>query len=461
MIKFGTDGWRAIMADEFTFSNLRKVAKAIAYYIVTHKLQKKPLIIGYDSRFLSDKFAEEVAKVAEYAGISCLFCERDTPTPVVAWSIKDRKACGAVMMTASHNPYKYNGIKFIPHYAGPAGEEITKELERNSNRDVDLPPAAKRGTTVRFEPRERYISYLSSLIDFNIIEQRGLSVVCDPMFGSGREYLDLILERHKCRTEEIHGYRDVLFAGGNPEPEDKRLGELKKKVVELSADLGLANDGDADRFGIVDEKGVFYSANHIIPLLLDYLVTERGLRGVVVRSLGTTHMIDAVAKLHNIKVYETPIGFKYIAKIMMREDVIIGGEESGGLSILGHIPEKDGILANLLVCEMVSRKNKPLSEIWKELVKKIGKYELLREKIKLSEERKNELLDELTEDPPKKIAGIKVKETKFIDGAKFYLEDGSYLLVRPSGTEPLIRIYGESRSKETLLKIKEYVKSLL
>lgn len=449
------------MAEEFTFQNLRKVAKAIAYYIVNKKLQDRPLIIGYDPRFLSDKFAEEVAKIAEFAGINCLFCERDTPTPVVAWSIKDRKACGAVMLTASHNPYQYNGIKFIPHYAGPAGEEITRELEKNANHDIDLKPAARKGVIERFEPRERYLSYLSSLIDFNIIKEGRLKVVCDPMFGSGRGYLDLILERQGAITEEIHGRRDVLFGGGSPEPEGKRLAELSEKVKELKADLGLACDGDADRFGVVDEKGEFYSANQIITLLFEYLVSERGLRGSVVRSLGTTHMIDEVARLHDIKVHETPVGFKYIARIMMKEEVIIGGEESGGLSILGHIPEKDGILANLLVCEMISKRKRSLSRIWAELEEKIGKFYMLRKKVKLQEDKKVKLMSELNDQPPKNIAEIKVKEAKFIDGAKFYLEDGSYLLIRPSGTEPLIRVYAESRSEETLSKIKEYVKSLL
>jgi len=455
MIKFGTDGWRAIISDEFTFDNVKKVAQAIACYIHNHKLSGKPIIIGYDARFLADKFAEKVAYVMENAGIDCYLCERDTPTPVVAWEVKDRGACGAVMLTASHNPPQYCGIKFIPDYAGPANEAITKEIEANLAQSVNF-DGKRKGKIERFEPRERYFKYIERFFDLDVVKEAKLKVVIDPMYGSGRDYLERILLRFGCVTEEIHGYRDVLFGGQNPEPEEKTLQELIAKVRELKADLGLALDGDADRFGIVDELGNFYSANQTIAMIFEYLIAEKGYTGSVARSIATTHMIDAIAKLHNIKVKETPVGFKYIAEVMMKENVILGGEESGGLTIKGHIPEKDGLLADLLVVEMVAKRKKPLSKIWEDLKAKIGTFEDRRSKIELSEEKKNSLIGALKKSPPSMIGGIKVAEVKTLDGVKIILEDGSWFLIRPSGTEPLIRLYSESKDNGTLDKINQF-----
>ena len=464
MIKFGTDGWRAIISDEFTFENVRRVAKAIALYLINNKKTDKPLIIGYDPRFLADKFAFEVAKVMEESGIDVLLPNRDMPTPVIAWSIKYVKptgACGAVMLTASHNPSQYCGIKFIPEYAGPANETITKELESNSNKDIIIPTPKKKGTIDHFNPKEAYFEYLSKFIDFSVIKKAGLKIVYDSMFGSGRDFTDAILEKNGCNVVAINNYRDVLFGGQNPEPSDELLGDLKKKVIEEKALLGLANDGDADRFGIVDELGDFYSANQIISMIFDYLVTVKAQKGSVVRSIATTSMIDEIALGHGIKVHETPVGFKYIAEIMMKEDVIIGGEESGGLSIKGHIPEKDGVLADLLVTEMVSRLGKPLSQIWKDLVKKIGPYEGRRGKLELSDEKKKEVMDLLKNKPPSKVGELKVSKVKTIDGVKIILEDNSWFVVRPSGTEPLVRIYAESKNPKSLDAIDNYLKTLV
>jgi len=292
MIKFGTDGWRAIISEEFTFDNVKKVTRAIALYLINHGFANKPLIVGYDPRFLADKFAETVVKVMEEAGINCLLTERDTPTPVVAWSVQDKKAAGAVMITASHNPAEYCGIKFIPDYAGPAGEEITKELQENSNNDLTLPTPKQKGTSERFEPRERYIAYLETFIDVELIKRAKLKVVYDSMHGSGRGYVDKILQGYSCQVEALHSNRDVLFGGSNPEPSDEHLGELKQKVVELKANVGLANDGDADRFGVVDEKGGFLHANQILPLIFYYLITEKGFTGSVVRSVATSNFVD-------------------------------------------------------------------------------------------------------------------------------------------------------------------------
>jgi phosphomannomutase len=445
MIKFGTDGWRAIISDEFTFANVRKVATAIALYLINHNHSKKPVIIGYDPRFLADKFAEEVARVLTEAGISCYLAERDTPTPVIAWAVKDKKAAGAVMLTASHNPGQYCGIKFIPDYAGPAHDAITLEIQENSNKDVVLPKADKIGKAERFDPRQRYIKYIESFVDPAAIRRAKLKVACDPMHGAGRGYLDKILQNMGCKTEEIHETRDVLFGGRNPEPSDENLEELKSNVLELSANVGLANDGDADRFGIVDEKGKFLNANQVLSLVFNYLVLEKRFKGVVARSVATTHLIDRIAGKHKIKVFETPVGFKHIAQVMMKEDVIIGGEESGGLSIKGHIPEKDGILANLLIVDMIAKLGKPLSEIWNDLAAAEGEMHTERVDITLSEKDKNKFMDKLIKETPQELAGVK----------------GSWVLVRPSGTEPLLRIYAESDKKEKVAAIVDAIKWLI
>lgn len=461
MIKFGTDGWRAIISDEFTFANVNKVAKAIALYLINHGFSKKPLIIGYDPRFLADKFAEEIAKVMEDAGIDCYLVERDTPTPVVAWEVKDKKAAGAVMLTASHNPAEYCGIKFIPDYAGPAQESVTNEIMQNSNKEITLPKAKKKGRVERFDPRHRYINYIGSFVDPDLIKKSKLKIVYDSMHGSGRGYVDKILQDYGCKVEVLHGERDVLFGGNTPEPTDEHLGKLKRKVVELSANVGLANDGDADRFGIVDENGNYMHANQIIPLIFDYLVTDKGFSGAVVRSVATTNLIDKVAALHKIKVHETPVGFKHIAKLMLEEDIIIGAEESGGLSIKGHIPEKDGILADLLVVEMLAKKKKPLSQLWKDLIAKTGEIYTQRVNLKLDEAGKKAIMGKLNDDTPNELSGVKVKNVVKVDGVKLILADGSWVLCRPSGTEPIIRIYAESDKQEKLAVIVDAVKNLI
>lgn len=461
MIKFGTDGWRAIISDEFTFDNVNKVAKSIALYLINHKLNKKPIIIGYDPRFLADKFAEEVARVMEEAGISVYLTERDTPTPVVAWEVRDKKAAGAVMLTASHNPADYCGIKFIPHYAGPANEAITSEIQENSNKDVDLPKVGKKGKVERFEPRQRYIKYIESFVDAALIRKAKLKVVYDPMYGSGRGYLDKILQKFGCQVEAIHCERNALFGGKSPDPSQENLSELKKRVSELSADVGLANDGDADRFGVVDEKGHFMNANQVFSLIFDYLVSEKGYSGGVIRSVATTALIDRIADRRKIKVYETPVGFKYIAEIMMKEDVIMGGEESGGISIKGHVPEKDGILANLLVVEILAKRKKPLSQIYKELMSSVGELFSERIDLRLNQKEKSSFMKKLREETPKELAGLRIKQVNKLDGVKLILSDGSWVLVRPSGTEPLVRIYAESDKKEKLAIIVSSMQNLL
>ncbi len=451
-IKFGTDGWRAVISEEFTFANVRAVAQAIADYVNDHKLGGRGIIVGYDPRFLADKFAEETVKVLHANGITCFMTDRDTPIPVVAFSVKDRNAGGAIMITASHNPPQYCGMKFIPEYAGPAFPNITDEILKNLREGKQRASHAS-VKIERFNPMNRYIKSIDELIDFDEIKKAKLKVAYDPLWGSGREYLDKILQDLGADVTVIHGFRDVLFGGITPEPAGDNLAELKKVVLERKCDAGLATDPDADRFGIVDETGTYISANQVIAAVFAYLVDERAESGSVVRSIATTHMIDAIAAAHGITVHETPVGFKYIAEIMMKEPVIIGGEESGGLTIGGHIPEKDGILANLLVCEMIAKYKKPLSKIIKDTSSKYGSFYNKRINIKLTDATRDTLMEALAKEPPAREGGAKLSHLIKMDGIKMVFEDGSWMLARASGTEPIVRMYYETNSPEELKKM--------
>ena len=354
VIKFGTDGWRDLMYDRFNLPNVRLVVQAIADYTLAHNGQERGVVVGYDARFFSDFFATEAAAVLTANGIKVFLGERDLPTPVVAFAVKQQQAFGAIMFTASHNPPEYNGIKFIPEYAGPASLEITKEIEANlaklaeGQKPVLL--TANNSLLVKLDPTQDYLSRLHELVDTEAISKAGLEIYVDPMYGSGRGFLSKLLS--ECRVTEIHGQRDPLFGGFLPDPQGKYLGELMALVRKGNNALGLATDGDADRFGIVDSDGTFLTPNQVITLLLFHLIKVRGYTGVVARSVSTTHMIDRLGELYGVKTLETPVGFKYIGELMRTKSVIIGGEESGGLSIQGHLPEKDGVLAGALIAEM-------------------------------------------------------------------------------------------------------------
>lgn len=452
MIKFGTDGWRAVISDEFTFANVRKVAQAIASYVNNHRIGNKGVIIGYDTRFLAERFAEEVVKTLNSNGIPCYMTDRDTPIPVIAFSIKDRKTAGAIMITASHNPPQYCGMKFIPDYAGPAFSNITSEIEKYLQ-GGQKENTARSSKVERFNPMKRYFKHIGELVNFDKIRKANLRVAYDPLWGTGREYLDMILQDIGVKVYVIHGYRDVLFGGITPEPVGEHLKELKQEVLANRCNAGLCTDPDADRFGILDEEGKFISANTVIASLLAYLINERGESGSVVRSIATTRMIDAVAQAHGIKVHETPVGFKYIAEIMLKEPVIIGGEESGGLTIGGHIPEKDGILANLLVCEMIASYGRPLSRIIKDVADKYGHFYDRRINLKLTQESKEALMKALSDKPLEAVAGKKLSQIVKTDGIEMIFDDGSWILARPSGTEPIVRTYYESSSEDKLRDI--------
>ena len=463
-IKFGTDGWRAVISDEFTFENVRIVAQAIASYVTDHKLNKRGIIVGYDTRFLAEHYAEEVIKVLHANGVICYMTDRDTPTPVVAFSVKDKKAGGAIMITASHNPPQYCGMKFIPEYAGPASSAITEEIEKHlkSGRNSGARTSLK---VERFNPTQRYLKHLKEVVDLDAIKKAKMKVAYDPLWGTGRDYLDKILQGSGCEVLMINGYRDVLFGGITPEPIGEHLKQLKELVVKESCSAGLSTDPDADRFGVVDEKGNYLSANQVISALFAFLVDERGEAGSVVRSIATTHMIDAIAEHHGIKVHETPVGFKHIAQIMLKEPVILGGEESGGLTIGDHIPEKDGILANLLICEMIARYKKPLSRIMKDMSDKYGRFYDKRINLKLTQSSKEALMNLLEKEPPARSAGAKLSHISKVDGIKMVFDDKSWILARASGTEPMIRTYyentSESKLKDMISDFESFVSSVI
>ncbi len=460
-IRFGTDGWRARIADEFTFANVRLVTQAIVRYVAGTGLAGRGLVIGYDNRFQSEHFAAAVAEVLAGNGIPAWLTGAATPTPVTAYAVKDLGTAGAVMITASHNPPEYNGIKFVPEYAGPAVPEIIGAIETHLDRLVDadvkllpLKAAQERGLVRQFDPKPAYLAHLQNILKYSNICRGQLRVVIDPMWGAGIGYLEDLLREGCSKIETIHGYRDILCGGQLPEPGcplgAAGLVDLKRAVMQEQADLGLALDGDADRFGVIDRDGSYISPNEVIYMLLHYLTEYRNWRGAVTRTVATTHMIDRIADDYGLPVVETPVGFKYISQSLIKHRSILGGEESGGLSIQGHIPEKDGILALALVVEMVSFRSKSLRAYREEIQQQHGRLVSGRLDMRRPQEDMDACLERLQQWAPQDLDGQCVLERNTRDGVKLILEDGSWVLVRASGTEPLFRIYAEAPDPESL-----------
>ena len=401
-----------------------------------------------------------------------MLTKRDCPTPVISYEIIRRKTDGGINFTASHNPPEYNGLKFSPSWGGPALPETTKAIEKRCEellqasskteiKEIDFSEGKKKGLIEEIEPENLYIKRLHQLVDLKAIKKSNLKMIIDLLYGTGRGYLDKILEDTGCRVKVLHNYRDVLFGGHPPEPSKENLGELLKILKKEKYNLGLGTDGDADRFGIIDRDGTFITPNDTIALLLNHLVKTRNWKGVVARSVMTTHLVDAVAKKHGIEVRETPVGFKYIGDVMLKEDMIIGGEESGGLTILGHIPEKDGILACLLVAEMVAINKKPIKEILKQIYKEVGVILSTRLNFRMPQEKMEQVKSKLAQNPPSEIASLKVKDINKLDGYKFILEDGSWVGLRLSGTEPVIRIYVEASNNKKINALADASKKFL
>jgi phosphomannomutase len=447
-IQFGTDGWRGIIADDFTFANVCKVTRAIAQYLSTAYSQDRPVLIAYDTRFLADQFAQTAAEILADAGWLVKIAERDCPTPVIAYNAKHLNSAGALMFTASHNPPPYCGIKYIPDYAGPATPEITDTIVANiPEASTDAPSGQSGDRITRFDPKPAYLQFLYTLLDINRIRHAQLTVKYDALYSTSRGYLDDVLQYSGCAVETFHAYRDVLFGGGMPEPKASQLTELMAAVKRDRADLGLTTDGDSDRFGIVDEQGNLLTPNTVLLVLARHLLKNKGKTGAIVRTVATTHLLDNLAFKYGLELFETPVGFKYIGQKMRETAVLIGGEESGGLSVMGHIPEKDGILANMLVAEAIAYEGKPLSQLVNEVIIEAG-GPLYNHRIDLhlSNPHKAAVLKSFTQNPPIEVAGIRVKDVGRKDGIKLYLENGDWILLRPSGTEPLMRVYMETRS---------------
>lgn len=460
-IKFGTDGWRGIIARDFTFANVERVAAAVAAYLHEAGVAAKGVVVAYDNRFLAEHFAATVAEVLRRWGIPVYFPARSVPTPTAAFAIKKLGTGGAVMLTASHNPPEYCGIKFIPEYAGPALPEVTSRIETLIGEQPEAPVVSSPAPLYEFDPREDYFRHLLGLIDGEMIRRAGLKIIVDPMFGAGSGYLEAILERLGARVTTIHNWRDPLFGGGLPDPVPGRLGELREQVLASGAHLGLALDGDADRLGIIEADGSFVSPNQILALLAFHLLEKRGWRGPLVRTVATTHLLDRIATAYGEKVFETPVGFKYIGAYLRERGCICGGEESGGLSIRGHVPEKDGILAGLLTAEIAATYGKPLRALLEDLTARFGQLVSKRVDYHTTPEEKERVLKELREFNPEEFAREKVVRRNRVDGVKLELANGAWFLIRASGTEPVFRVYVEAPTPEMVDALHEAVRQEL
>ena len=454
-IKFGTSGWRAVVAEEFTFGNVRRAVTGIARYVRSQKPNGPKVIVGRDPRFLGETLCSIAAEILSAHGVTPLVIAEAAPTPAISYAVTASKADGAINFTASHNPPEYNGIKFSTPDGCPALPEATKAIEAEivaADAGGGKGAGGVKAEAQPLDPRRMYLARLREIVDMNVIKKAGLRVGVDPMWGAARGYTDVLLKEGGVDVGVVHDYRDVLFGGHAPEPDDHLLEDLRGKMKEMKAHIGIATDGDADRFGIVDEDGTFFQPNYIIALLFDYLVESRGWKNGVCKSVATTNLINALAKYHKIELHETPVGFKYIGELIKADKIVIGGEESAGLSIRHHVPEKDGILAGLLCCEMVARRGKPLAKQLSELFGKVGSYCPQRENFSLTPEVKEKFTEKLRSDPGE-FYGQKVGEVVRKDGLKLVLEDGSWVCYRLSGTEPVVRVYSEAPTPAELKKL--------
>lgn len=465
-IHFGTDGWRAVISDEFTFSNVRHVAQAIAQWVLEAQTADGPsgVVVGFDTRFLSDRYAIEVARVLAGNGLRVYLSHNTCPTPALSWAVRSRHAAAGVMITASHNPPRYNGIKVKAAHGGSALPSETAIIEAHLQSNL----AAGRGPQLaEYEPPRKdhgewpthplierinvmpgYLAHLRTLVDFDAISHLGPRVVVDAMYGAGRGYLRAVLGAVGVEVSELHGELNPGFGGIHPEPIPRNLGTLTHAVKEGGWDVGLATDGDADRIGAVDDTGRFVSPHLIFALVLRHLA-ERGQRGAVVKTISTTLLVDRLARRYDLPLYETPVGFNHIADYMLKENVLIGGEESGSLSIQGHIPEGDGLLMGLLLLEVMAHQGqRRLSKVVDGLLADLGPVYYNREDLRVRPFAKQELVQRLVAHAPARLAGVEVARVNSADGVKYLLEDDAWLLIRPSGTEPVLRVYAEGRSPE-------------
>jgi alpha-D-glucose phosphate-specific phosphoglucomutase len=460
-IKFGTSGWRAIVADEFTVANIRLAVAGIASYVKTLPGPHR-VLVGRDPRFLGESFVSEAARVLVGADVTPIVIPDPAPTPAISYAVRMLKTSGAINFTASHNPPEYNGIKYSTPDGAPALPDVTRQIEAATTsiaaRGGGFPSPFKPETfnSNRFETADvkpGFLKRLAELVDLKAIAKSGIKVVYDPFWGAGRGYSCHLLREAGVPVETVHDTRDVLFGGHAPEPDDHLLGEAKNKMKAIGAAIGIATDGDADRFGVINGDGTFLQPNYVIALLFDYLVETRGWRNGVAKSVATTNLINALAERHKIQLYETPVGFKYIGELILEDKIAIGGEESAGLTIRGHVPEKDGIIAGLLMAEMVATRGRSLGAQLRELFAKVGSYYPVRENFRLTSEVKARFTEKLKADPTE-LGGRRVAQVVRTDGLKLILDDGSWVCYRLSGTEPVVRAYTEARNEHDMEALK-------
>ncbi len=475
-IHFGTDGWRAVISDTFTFTNLRLVTQAIADAVASDKwnngtpLARTPdprkMVVGFDTRFLSDRYANEAARVLAANGYTVYLAQADAPTPAISFAVSDMAAIGGIMITASHNAPRYNGVKLKSAYGGSALPEQCRRVEvyLNDNESLgrgpnlmDYEQARANGQIVRFNPLLAYAEQMRRLIDLDVIADNPQRLVVDSMYGAGRGIIRSILQGTGCEVQEVRGEMNPGFGGVHPEPIARYLGALAGAVSMGMGNFGLATDGDADRIGAMDERGNFIDPHKIMALALRHLIHHRGWKGSVVRTVSTTRMVDRLAHKYDLAMHETPVGFNHIADYMLKEDVLIGGEESGGISFRGHIPEGDGVLMGLLLVEIIATAKTTLVELVEDLMAEVGPAFYERKDLRLTHPvAKAHMTTRLTQDAPGEIGGETIREVSTVDGVKYLMADDSWLLIRPSGTEPVLRVYAEGRSPQMVKALLGY-----
>ena len=448
-IKFGTDGWRALIARDYTFANVERVAQAYADFLLEGcNTKTTPLVVvGYDRRFLSEEFAQRSSEVLAGNGFRVALFPEAVPTPLISWAVKELKAEGGVVITASHNPADFNGFKIKAPWGGSATPDTTLAVEGL----IDRNPAKRAGVSIDADGllspvMESYRKQVAAYIDLDRLRASSARVVADPMHGAGGKWVESFLSGGSLEVETIRAHRDPLFGGVHPEPIDSNLGALKQRVLERKALVGLATDGDADRVGAVSERGETMPMHDVVPLILLHLVRQRQMTGGVVRTFSQSVLLKRIAAAHNLKLYETPIGFKYIADLMLKDDILIGAEESGGIGVKGHIPERDGILNSLLFLEAIVAAGASPSEMLRELHREFGEFRFGRKDLRVEPGPGQQLVESLAKAPPKVIASFAVAGVETMDGTKLLFEDESWLLFRQSGTEPVLRVYCEATS---------------
>lgn len=460
-IKFGTDGWRGVIGEDFTFDNVRICAQGVADYLKKAGLSHKGVVIGYDTRFASEDFASAAAEVTAGSGIKTHLCLKPAPTPVISYTTAATKSAGAIVITASHNPGAWNGLKCKSGEGASISDEVIARIEEEIARVVRsgkvkklaLDRALKKGLVDHLDPRPAYFNRIEELVPLKELRRHKLTVIVDSMYGAGGGYFPQILEGGKMKITEINGERNPIFPGIQPEPIAKNLTRLSRLVVEQKADVGLATDGDADRVGVIDEQGTFLNQHQVFALLCLYLLEVRGERGAMVKTLTSTNMLSRLGGIFHVPVYETPVGFKYVAPVMMENEAMIGGEESGGYGFRGHIPERDAIVAGLYFLDFMAKTGRTPSQLLKHLYDKVGPHYYDRVDVHIPKGKRGAIEAHLASTSPRRIAAAKVTRRDTTDGFRFFLDDDSWLLIRFSGTEPLLRIYAEAGSPKKVAKL--------